>query len=80
MLLAENRELCSQLKAQGIVTQTLNNSGTRTTRDDTVPDVTVLPAKLLGEAYQYLGKHVHVVHVQCLCIYACAKCIFIVIL
>ena len=60
VLLAENRELCLQLKAQGIVTQTLDNSGTRRTRDDTVSDVTVLPAKLLGEAYQYLGKRVHV--------------------
>ena len=59
VLLAEDRKLCSQLKAQGIITQTLDNSGTRA-RSDTVPDVTVLPAKLLGEAYQYLGKHVHV--------------------
>ena len=66
MLLAEDRKLCSHLKAQGIVTQTLDNSGTRT-RSDTVPDVTVLPAKLLGEAYQYLGKCVHVQ-------YACGTC------
>ena len=58
MLLAEDSELSSQLKKQGILTQTLNSLGQARAHGEMVHEVTVLPAKLLGEAYQYLGKEI----------------------
>uniref|UniRef100_A0A1X7VMW5 Phosphorylase b kinase regulatory subunit n=1 Tax=Amphimedon queenslandica TaxID=400682 RepID=A0A1X7VMW5_AMPQE len=54
VLLAEDRELHSQLKNNGISTQTLNSFGQARAHGEMV---TVLPAKLLGEAYQYLGRN-----------------------
>ena len=51
MLLAEDGKLCKELAQRGIPAKTLSSLR----RDKECP-VKVLPAKLLGQAYNYLGE------------------------
>lgn len=53
VLLAEDAKLCRELAQRGIPAKTLSSL----TRDKECP-VKVLPAKLLGQAYNYLGEYI----------------------